>query len=396
MFRWSLGCKFVTVAAVVLSLAMPAFGQGALRDVQPEEVGMSSERLQYASAVIEAAIQKGDFPGAVIIAGRRGGVVVHKAFGNAQVQGGVRPMEPDTLFDLASISKMFTATAVMILVERGYLRLDDRVSAYIPEFGQNGKNDVRIRHLLTHTSGLAAWDALYRRVKSKEEMYDAIHKMSLATPIGSKYTYSDLGFIILGELVEKVSGLSLDAFLQKEIWGPLGMRNTMFNPGPEWKDKVAATEFDSAYRRRLIVGEVHDENAAAMGGVSGHAGVFSTARDMAIFAQMMANYGEYNGVRILSPYTVILMTADQPNVPGTRHGLGWDLKSWEYSSSGDLFSMSSYGHTGFTGTSIWIDPVKGLWSVLLTNRVHPTRAKNGIVQVRPHYHNPIAAAVVSP
>lgn len=384
------------VLGLLLAICQPGWAASPqLQDVQPQDVGMSPERLNWAMGVIERAVGK-DFPGAVIIVGRKGGIVAHRAFGQAQVQPDRRPMEPDTLFDLASVSKLFTATATMILVERGYLRLDDKVSTFIPDFGQAKKDAIRVRHLLTHTSGLPAWDALYRKVKTKQEMYSAIHKIAPASTPGTKYEYSDLGFIILGELIERVGGVPLDEFMRKEIWGPLGMTSTMYNPTGPWKEKAAATEKDNVYRKRLIVGEVHDENAAAMGGVAGHAGVFSTARDLAAFAQMFLNYGVYNGARILSPATVILMTAWQPGVPGERQGLGWYLKTWEYSSGGDLFSMSSYGHTGFTGTSLWIDPVNRLFSILLTNRVHPTRNNSGIIQVRPHYHNPVAAAIDEP
>lgn len=365
-------------------------------DGQPEEVGVSSERLAWAKQVIEEAVKRNYMPGAVVIAGRKGTVIFHEAFGLAQrtPASAARPMEKDTLFDLASVTKLFTATAVMILVEEGKLRLDDPVKDFIPAFAQKGKQEVRIRHLLTHTSGLPAWAPLYQSIKSKDEAIQAICAMELENPVGKKFVYSDLGFIMLGAVVEKVAGMPLDQFIRERITGPLGMQHTFFNPGPEWKEKAAATEYDATFRRRMIVGEVHDENAWAMGGVAGHAGLFSTAEDMARFAQMFLNYGRYGDVQILSPATVVLMTTNHTLAVGTRHGLGWDLKSSEFSSAGDLFSLNAYGHTGFTGTSIWIDPTLQLFSILLTNRVHPSRSNTRITWVRPHFHNPIAAAIV--
>ena len=363
-------------------------------DGRPEDVGMSSERLEWAKQVIGDSITRSYIPGAVMVAGRKGTVVLYEAYGVAQRTQGTRPMEKETLFDLASVTKIFTATAVMVLVEEGKLRLDDPVKDFIPAFAQKGKQDITIRQLLTHTSGLPAWAALYREVKNKDEMYAKISAMELENPPGTEYVYSDLGYIMLGAVVEKASGKPLDQFIKERITGPLGMEHTFYNPGPEWKDKVAATEYDGTFRRRLIAGEVHDENAWAMGGVSGHAGLFSTAADMARFAQMFLNYGSYGDVQILSPATVVLMTTNHTLEVGVRHGLGWDLKSSEYSSAGDLFSLNSYGHTGFTGTSIWIDPTLQLFSVLLTNRVHPSRSNTRITWVRPHFHNPVAAAIV--
>ncbi|MBE3576561.1 MAG: beta-lactamase family protein [Limnochordales bacterium] len=363
-------------------------------DGQPEDVGMSTERLAWAKQVIEDSIKRNYIPGAVLLAARRGTVVLYEAFGVAQRTQDIRPMEKDTLFDLASVTKLFTATAVMILLEEGKLRLDDPVKDFIPAFAQKGKQDITIRQLLTHTSGLPAWAPLYREVKSKDEMYAKICAMELENPPGTEYVYSDLGYIMLGAIVEKVSGKPLDQFIKERITDPLGMEHTFYNPGPEWREKAAATEYDATFRRRLIIGEVHDENAWAMGGVSGHAGLFSTAADMARFAQMFLNYGSYGDVQILSPATVVLMTTNHTLEVGVRHGLGWDLKSVEYSSAGDLFSLNSYGHTGFTGTSIWIDPTLQLFSVLLTNRVHPSRSNTRITWVRPHLHNPVAAAIV--
>lgn len=356
---------------------------------------MSPARLQNAFRVVEEGIRNGSFPGAEILVVRKGVIVAHEAFGNRQRIPEVRPMETGTLFDLASVSKLFTATAVMMLVERGQIRLDDPISKYLnhPNFTLPDKRDIRIRHLLTHTSGLPAWLPLYRQGSTRQVYLDAIAKATMQAAPGTTYIYSDLNAILLGFIVENVSGKTLDVFLKENLFDPLGMTSTMYNPGPEWKDRAAATEFDTIWRGRLIVGEVHDENAAGLGGVAGHAGLFSTARDLAVFAQMLLNLGHYNGVDILSPNTVLLMIQNHTFGLGARRGLGFDLKSATFSSAGDLMSGGTFGHLGFTGTSIWIDPSNQLITILLTNRVHPTRDANGITQMRPLFHNAVAAAI---
>lgn len=367
-----------------------------LRDGTPEEVGMSSERLENIFRVVEEGVTSGAYPGAEILVVRKGVVVAHKAFGYAQRIPSTRALEEETLFDLASVSKLFTATAAMMLVERGYMRLDDPISMFLkhPGFSQPDKRDIRIRHLLTHTSGLPSWLALFREGSGKEFYLDRIAQATMQAPPGTTYIYSDLGAILLGFIVEEVSGQSLDAFLRENLFDPLGMENTMYNPGPEWLERVAATEIDTTWRGRVIVGEVHDENAAGLGGVAGHAGLFSTARDLAKFGQMLLNLGSYDGVHILSPNTVLLMIQNHTLGLGVRRGLGFDLKSSTFSSAGDLMGGGTIGHLGFTGTSIWIDPSNQLVTILLTNRVHPTRNATGITRVRPTFHNAVAGTIV--
>src|SRR5690606_2243275 len=213
---------------------------------------------------------------------------------------------------------------------------------------------------------------IFREGSGREFYLDRIARATMQAEPGTTYIYSDLGAILLGFIVEEVSGQSLDEFLRENLFEPLGMTNTMYNPGPEWLDRVAATEVDATWRGRVIVGEVHDENAAGLGGVAGHAGRFSTARDLAIFGQMLLNLGSYNGVHVLSPNTVLLMIQNHTFGIGVRRGLGFDLKSSTFSSVGDLMGGGTFGHLGFTGTSIWIDPSNQLVTILLTNRVHPT------------------------
>lgn len=393
------GTYAVVVVALLLVLGVFAptvLAKGPLRDGLPEEVGMSSERLVNAFRVATEGTRNGSYPGAEILVARKGVIVAHEAFGNAMRIPEIRPMELDTLFDLASISKVFTATAAMMLVERGYMRLDDPVYMYLshPNLALPDKRNIRIRHLLTHTSGLPSWLPVYRQGDTRAVYLDSIAKATMSAQPGTTYIYSDLGAILLGLLVEAVSGQTLDVFLQENLFDPLGMTNTMYNPGPEWTDRSAATEIDGTWRRRLIVGEVHDENAAGLGGVAGHAGLFSTARDLAKFGQMFLNLGSYDGVNILSPNTVLLMSQNHTLGLGVRRGLGFDMKSQALSSAGDLLSGATYGHLGFTGTSIWIDPANQLVTILLTNRVHPTRDANGLTQIRPKFHNPVAAAIV--
>jgi len=357
---------------LVAALLLPTFGTNRAMDV------------------VEKAVEEGAFPGAVALVGKGNRIVAKEAFGYAMVVPEKREMKIDTMFDLASLTKpVATATSIMILVDRGLLRLDDAVALFIPEFGKNGKESITIRQLLTHTSGLPDWEPFYEYCSSYDEVISAVCDVSLRYEPGEEYLYSDLGYMLLGEIVHRVSGKTLDLFAQKNIFEPLGMEDTMFNP--QSKDRCAATEL-CPWRNRVIIGEVHDENAYAMGGVSGHAGLFSTAKDLFIFSQMMLNEGEYRGKRILSPYAVREMTEEQTGGKGD-YGFGWMMKSETHSSGGDLISERSYGHTGFTGTSIWIDPETELTVILLTNRVHPTRENNAHIRVRALFANSAAAMV---
>lgn len=366
-----------------------------LQEASPEEAGFDAARLGWAHEVLERAVDNRAFPGAVALVARHGRIVLHEAVGKASLRPTVREMTRETIFDLASVTKVVaTLPAVMILVERGQLRLDDAVARFIPEFGQAGKEGVLIRHLLTHTAGLAPFGFLFRCCGTREKILARICEYPLENPVGAQEVYSDLGLIVLGEIVERVSGRPLDRFVREEIFTLLGMANTMYRPPVELRDRIAATE-DDPWRGRVLVGEVHDENACAMGGVSGHAGLFSTAQDLAIYAQMFLNGGEYCGKRILSAVTVRRVTSRQnAAIPVSTRGLGWQIKDPTFASAGDLLSAEAYGHTGFTGTMLWIDPVLDLFIILLTNRVHPGRENDAILRVRPLFCNAVAGAIV--
>jgi len=298
-------------------------------------------------------------------------------------------METDTLFDLASLTKVVTTTtAVMILLEEGGLDLDECVAGYIPEFAREGKARITIRHLLTHSSGLPGWADLYRTCRGKAAFLSRICEMKLEYETGTRSVYSDLGIIALGAVLERCSGISLDTFAQRRIFVPLRMQDTMFNPSEEIWNRIAPTE-EVPERGGVVQGQVHDENAFAMGGIAPHAGLFSTAGDLAIFAQMLLNGGGYAGKRIVQKSTITLFTRPQPPIEGEHRGLGWGLWS-EDCSAGRHFSPSSYGHTGFTGTSLWIDPERSLFVILLTHRVHPTRDNTQLLSLRPRIHDRIA------
>ena len=360
-----------------------------LRTASPEQAGCSSAKLQAVYRLLEDSVAARAFPGAVILIAKDGLVVGHSAFGRFTYEDTSPRMQADTLFDLASLTKVVAATtAAMILFEEGRLDLDARVAATIPEFGQEGKAPSTIRHLLTHTSGLPGWADLYRTCRGKAAFLSRICEMELEYETGTKCVYSDLGIIVLGAVLERCSGMSLDVFSQSRLFGPLRMPDTMFNPPEEIWSRIAPTE-EVPERGGIVQGQVHDENAFAMGGVAPHAGLFGTAGDLAIFAQMLLNGGEYAGKRIVQKSTIALFTRRQPLVEGEHRGLGWRLWS-EDGFSGRHFSPSSYGHTGFTGTSLWIDPERNLFVILLTNRVHPTRDNTQLLSLRPRIHDRIA------
>ncbi|MBE3519046.1 MAG: beta-lactamase family protein [Firmicutes bacterium] len=334
---------------------------------------------------------EGEIPGAVCAVVRQGKVVGPRAFGLA-VRTPVRiPMTPATVFDLASLTKVVaTLPSILVLLEMGKLRLDDRVSLFLPEFGVNGKESITIRHLLTHTSGLPAHVKFYEMGLDRAGIVRKICEME-ASPPGEHVVYSDLGFIILGEIVERITGKSLDEFARENIWRPLGMNDTCFLPGESSRHRLAATEY-RADLKKVMWGEVHDENAYAMGGIAGHAGLFSTVTDLARYALMWLGEGEFGSVRVLSRSTVRLAIKEHVNKED-RRGLGWVLKSHAFSSGGDLLSDASYGHTGFTGTSLWCDPETQTAIILLTNRVHAGRDGTAIIELRPRFANAVAAAI---
>nr|WP_244535785.1 serine hydrolase domain-containing protein [Lentibacillus halodurans] len=342
--------------------------------------GMMEEPLNDIDTVIESTINDDVMPGAVTFVARQGHIVQHQAYGNAvlyQDDSGNELNDPismnkDTIFDVASLSKIFTTIAAMKLYEEGQLKLDDPVANYIPEFSQNGKEHVTIRHLMTHTSGFTAWVPLYTIGDAREDRLQYVFEYPLDNEPGTTYTYSDLNMITLAAIIERLSGKRLDDFVKDNITDPLDMTNTMYNPPETLKERIAATEYQPSTNRGLVWGEVHDENAWALDGVAGHAGVFSTANDLAKLGHMMINDGQYGNVQILQPETVELLAKNQlPQFPGDEHGLGWEVAQGWYMDA--LSDTSAIGHTGFTGTSIVINRNNDTIAILLTNRVHPTR-----------------------
>ncbi len=371
-------------ACSILSLVTPAH---AAPDITPA-------RLNGIAPLIEAAIQAKKIPGAVALVGHDGQVVYRKAFGERALVPEREPMTVDTIFDMASVTKVVaTTTAVMQLVEQGRIDLGAPASEYWPEFAQNGKERVTIRELMTHYSGLPP-DLELRPVWTG---YDTAMQMIVAekldAPPGTRFVYSDINFETLGEIVRRITGETLDVYCAEHIFGPLGMKDTRFLPPASLRGRIAPTQYEHGEGGPVLRGVVHDPTSRFMGGVAGHAGLFSTADDLSIFAQMLLNGGEYKGVRILSPLTIEKMTEPQtpPNVMVLR-GLGWDLDSPFASNRGVLFPVGSYGHTGYTGTSIWTDPVTKTYVILLTNRVHPLD-KGEVVGLRSSIATLVAAAL---
>lgn len=356
-----------------------------LREASPAAVGLDAEVLEQLPGILRAGLEFDPprFAGASLLIASQAGIAYEHADGYALRWQDAStelprdrwiPARTDTIYDLASISKIFTATAVMQLVEQGRLGLDDRVAVHLPRFAENGKGEVTVRHLLTHVGGLPAFIDLYSAHPDVPSRLDAVLTVAPTSPPGTAYVYSDLGLITLGLIVEELSGQGLDEYVREHITGPLGMTETMYNPPAELRDRIAATEYVDYYGR-LVHGHVHDENAHSLGGVAGHAGVFSTARDLAILAQMFLGGGRYGDARILEAGTVQDMFTDGiaeiTGVGGARRGLGPELEAWYYHAG--LTSPYSGVHTGFTGTSLVIDPLTDTFVILLTNSVHPTR-----------------------
>lgn len=326
-------------------------------------------------------IEQGHIPGANIFISYKGKVLLNKAFGSRlHTSDEQKPMEQDTIFDIASLTKVVsTLPSVLKLIDAGEIRLDDSLQYFFPKSVNMHNQDITIRHLLTHTSGLPAFRPYYKKKFMTEAMVEQILCEKLSHAPGSTVCYSDLGFILLGQIVQKVSGMTLDTFASEMIFIPMGMQDTGFKPDyPE--NRFAATEYD-IHASRFLIGEVHDENARAMGGISGHAGLFSTITDLSKYTKMIENDGEYDGRRILSNTAVQLSNRSHM---GNR-GLGWEINGIQ-SSCGDYFSPDAFGHTGFTGTSIWFDPHRGLHVILLTNRVHYGRHPH-MIRLRPRLHN---------
>jgi len=377
-------------------------GDGLQAAAQPMELLNSralATKLKPVYKVVNQQVTDGAFPGCVLAVGYKGALAV-RPFGKFTRAKHAERVKADTLYDVASMTKVIvTTTLTMMLVEQNKLDLDAPVERYLPEFAAAAKSDpnpewrsrITVRMLMLHDSGLPAHRDFFLQAKG----YDQILKLVMAEPLvyepGTQVIYSDLGMILEGEIVHRLFGQTLDKLAQEKIFGPLGMKNSLFNPPAKMKTRIAPTEYDATFRKKLMWGEVHDENAWAMGGVAGHAGLFTTAGDVAIFAQTMLNGGIYGHYRIAQTATVDEFTT-RHTIGNSVRAIGWDAPTTFYT-SGHYFSDTSYGHTGFTGTSIWIDPQRQLFVILLTNRVNPTRANEKIRQARPAIHDAIFQAL---
>jgi uncharacterized protein YbbC (DUF1343 family) len=388
-----------TFLLVLLINAPAALAQ--LPAAAPSTVGMSAAQLAHIDEAVAAEIAKKQLPGAVVLAGRQGKVVWRRAYGDRAVEPRTEPMTADTIFDLASLTKVVaTATSVMILVERGQLRLGDPVARYIPEFADMGKRGITVEQLLTHRSGFPPDNDIKDYEQGPDKAFENIWHLAPVNEAGSRFVYSDVNYIVLAELVRRVSGKPLDEFAAENIYRPLGMKDTGFRPAAGLQARIAPTEKRGDHWMR---GEVHDPRAFLLGGVAGHAGLFSTADDLAIYCQMILNHGQYGGARVLSPMGVRRMTEPRTSggnaSDGNVRGIGWDIATGYSSNRGDLFPIGSFGHTGFTGTSIWIDPGSETFVVFLSNRVHPAvdpKQPADVNSLRGRVASIVAASIVGP
>jgi CubicO group peptidase (beta-lactamase class C family) len=344
-----------------------------------------------AFAVLEHGIRERAFPGASVAVAHQGRLVALKGLGRFTYEADSPEVEAETIFDLASVSKVVATTAMaMILYERGQLDLEAPVDGAVPEFASVDarRRAVTLRMLLAHSSGLPAYQRLFEKAPARDTLLRAALTLPLEADPGARTEYSDIGFIVLGEALARIAGDGLDSFCRREVFGPLGMTQTRFHPPAAWKPTIPPTVDDRDFRRRIVQGEVHDENASVLGGVAGHAGIFAPAADVATFAHAILS----GSGPILRSETVALFTRRENTPAGTSRALGWDTPS-PPSQSGQYFSSRSFGHLGYTGTSLWIDP-EGRFSVtLLTNRTWPDRSSQGIKQVRPQFHDAVFEAL---
>ncbi|MCY3593397.1 MAG: serine hydrolase [Acidobacteria bacterium] len=382
-----------------LGSAEPATTAATLQVAAPASAGFDPERLEQAAALLERAVAERVTPGGVLLVARRGAVALERASGRLTYEDDAPAVSPSTIYDLASLTKVIATTTLMMRrVESGALHLDGTAASYLPELKGSPVGGATLRDLLAHSSGLPCCTELFRelgegldRDEARARYLEHIAATDLEVGPRERSIYSDLGVLLLGEILERESGRGLAELVEDEVLDPLGLADTGYLPVDSLRKRIAATEFD-AWRGRLPHGEVHDENTHALGGVAPHAGLFGTARDVAAFAQTMLNGGGYGERRIANADTVALFTRRAELVPGSSRALGWDTPS-DPSSAGRYFSARSYGHTGFTGTSLWIDPELELIVVLLTNRVHPTRENIAIRRLRPAIHDAVVLAI---
>jgi len=371
-------CVLFSVPAVFAQAAKPA-------------AAAKPNRFAAVDALIEEAIVNKQIPGAVVLIGHKGAVAYQKAYGYRAKEPTSERMTLDTVFDVASLTKVVaTAPSVMKLLEQGKFRLNDPIARFIPEFGKNGKQDITIRQLLTHYSGLRPDVDLKNPWSGKDTLFNIIvNDEKQSVPANSQFIYSDINYEMLGFLVEKISGMPLEQYAQKNVFAPLGMRRTRFLPPKSWNASIAPTEYEGDV---MLRGVVHDPTARRMGGVAGHAGLFSTAADLAKYAQALLSKRK----ALLAPMTIEKMTTpQQPVTAPVARGLGWDIDSPFSSNRGELLPIGSYGHTGFTGTSLWIDPYTDTYIIVLTNAVHPRGDVTGTpkIPLRTRVANAVSAAL---
>ena len=361
--------------------------------VQPPglEHACAQQEAQFARAfaLIDQGIREQVTPGASLAVTHGGKLVAWQGFGRFTYEGSSPAVRRDTVFDLASVTKAIaTTTIAMLLCERGVLDLNAKVREFLREFHDAGKRDVTVAMLLSHSSGIPAYEKLFTRCRNRQELVGAAAAAPLAYPPGTRSEYSDLGFILLGEILARLAGEELDGIAAKDVFAPLGMQTAAYCPVQESRAEIPPTQEDRELRHRVVQGEVNDENASVMGGVAGHAGLFANAHDLALFAECLLR----DGAPILKSETVRLFTARRKSPVGTSFALGWDTPS-QPSQSGSKLSSNAFGHLGFTGTSIWIDPEKRLSITLLTNRTWPDRQSQAIKQLRPAVHDAIVEAL---
>lgn len=336
--------------------------------------------MDAVDGLLDQALTDRAFPGGVVAIGKDGALAHLRPFGHLSYDPGAPEVTRGTIYDLSSLTKVVvTTTMAMVLVDEGKLDVASPVSTFLPDFCGGAKERTTLFHLLTHSSGMEAWAPLYRDFGNRQEFRARVVSMDLAYEPGSRSVYSDLGFFLLGEILEGLAGESLDSFAARRILTPLGLADTGFRPEPALRPRIAPTEL-CPWRGRVVHGEVHDENAFALGGVAAHSGLFGTATDLAVFAQMLLDGGAYGDVRLVSPEVIGNFTR-RAGVPGSTRALGWDTPG--DNSAGRLLSTNSFGHVGFTGTSLWLDPERQLFVILLTNRVHPSRENTLHRKVRP-------------
>ena len=352
----------------MMSPSVPAQSPPEIPLVTPESIGMAAARLNLIDDIVQEGLEQDKMPGCVVMIGRREGIAFRRAYGFRQLQPEKVDMTVDTVFDLASLTKpIATATSVMALIQQGKLDANATVATYLPEFAQNGKESITIRHLLTHTGGLIADNSMSDYVDGVDEAFARIYGLKPTAAPGESFTYSDVGFIVLGQVVKAVSGKDVDAFSRDHIFEPLHMTETGYLPNDDLKARAAVTEQRDGH---WMQGEVHDPRAFALNGIAGHAGLFSTANNLARYATMMLGGGRLHDVQILDESIFKLMTT-AVEIPRGRRTFGWDAKTGYSSNRSDLMSSHAFGHGGFTGTGIWIDPVQNLYVIFLSNRVHP-------------------------